>query len=187
MPGDQVFHGAAGVAPHASEPTEPAAIISDEKGDCGDGNRAQRVIRRCFKSNDLATRAALAEVTGHLAAHGLSEDDLGNVELALAEALNNVTEHAYGPEGGLIELAVEVAPERVCCKLRDHGQPLPSGPTLRGEPPVIAPPDNLPEGGFGWHIIRCLVSEIGYRRDANGNSLSFALTRNQDSEGCTSD
>lgn len=184
MPGDQVTYGAVDEGSALAEPGAPAARFGAEQpGQGRDSDAARTMIRRCFRSSDAATRAALAEVTGHLAANGLTEDDLGNVELALAEALNNVTEHAYGAEGGLIELAVEVVPERVCCEVRDHGRPLPTGRAQQAELPVIAPPDNLPEGGFGWHIIRCLVSEIGYSRDDSGNCLSFALTRNPHPEG----
>lgn len=141
------------------------------------------VIRRQFRSGDIATRAALADVTGRLAAFGLSEDDLGSIELALAEALNNVTEHAYGPEGGIIELLVELDQTTVLCELRDQGRPMPRREAPSTSLPLIAPPDHLPEGGFGWHIIRCLVSDLGYRHDETGNSLTFTLPLSAEIDG----
>lgn len=139
------------------------------------GNGCEQVIRRQFRSDDAATRSVLAEITGRLVAHGLTEDDLGNVELALAEALNNVTEHAYGSEGGMIELAVGIEPARIVCVLRDQGRPMPHQQPPQTSLPLIEPPDHLPEGGFGWHIIRCLVSDLGYDHDESGNRLTFIL------------
>lgn len=51
-----------------------------------------------------AVRTALEHLVGFLSEHGADNDNLGLVELALAEALNNIVEHAYVDTTGLIEL-----------------------------------------------------------------------------------
>jgi serine/threonine-protein kinase RsbW len=150
-------------------------------------------LRRQFLSSDRETRAALADLCGQLALVGLDEDDLGTLELILAEALNNVTEHAYGPEGGPVEVSLILldgagnethvgssGPNgRVLCEVRDYGRPMPPGGPPGPGLPLIAPPDHLPEGGFGWHIIRCLVSELTYERLGNSNRLRMEVDVNQ--------
>ena len=133
------------------------------------------IVRR-FRSGDHETRAALLELCGQLADRGLGEDDLGTVELILAEALNNITEHAYGPEGGPVEVHLQVTGSRIECELRDYGRPMPMGDLPAAGLPMIDPPDLVPEGGFGWYIIRCLVEDLRYQRVGGHNRLTLSLT-----------
>jgi serine/threonine-protein kinase RsbW len=168
-----------------SDPDEPLAFHVDHARGCkaatgiqtpGRPATEQRSIHRRFLSGNGETRAALGDLCGQLAAQGLSEDDLGTIELVLAEALNNITEHAYGPEGGPIEVALDLSACHVRCELRDYGRPMPMGEAPVTELPLISPPDILPEGGFGWHIIRCLVSDLQYERAADHNRLQLCVT-----------
>lgn len=140
----------------------------------GPAGRALHFERR-FTASDLETRVTLAEVCARLAAAGLDEDDIGTVELVLAEVLNNIAEHAYGHEGGPVTLELHLPGEAVACTLTDQGRPMPLGQVPAPELPAIAPPDILPEGGFGWHIVRCLVSDLTYERAAEGNRLHLRV------------
>lgn len=149
----------------------PSAADRDPKRQ-GDSGQGGGVFHR-FPAGDLETRAALGAVCGRLRAAGLSEDDRSSAELILAEALNNIVEHAYGGESGEIELHVALHHDRLVCLIRDHGRPMPDGRPPDPGPPHIAPPDYLPEGGFGWHIIRCLTTDLHYRRAGDWNELSF--------------
>ena len=54
-----------------------------------------------------------------------------------------------------------------------------------GRPPAGRLPDgadcalvDLPEGGFGWHLIRTLTRDLAYVRSGGCNRLSFLLPRN---------
>jgi serine/threonine-protein kinase RsbW len=136
--------------------------------------QAVRFERR-FRSGDLETRIALAEVCARLAAAGIDEDDIGTVELVLAEVLNNISEHAYPAEGGPVALGVDLAGDALVCEVIDEGGPMPLGRVPDSALPEIAPPDHLPEGGFGWHIVRCLVSDLDYWRQPNGNRLRLRI------------
>lgn len=153
--------------------SEPPANGSPSAGD-GGAAVGTRISRR-FLSGDQQTRVVLKDIRDGLAALGLSDGDLGTIELVLAEALNNIAEHAYGPEGGPIELVLDLAGGRLRCELRDRGRPMPLGQAPSPDPPVIGPPDALPEGGFGWHIIRCLVAELCYERDGGVNRLQLSV------------
>jgi serine/threonine-protein kinase RsbW len=132
-------------------------------------------FERRFTASDLETRITLAEVCARLAAAGLDEDDIGTVELVLAEVLNNIAEHAYRYEGGPVALNLDLPGDAVVCSLVDQGQPMPLGQVPEPGLPAIAPPDILPEGGFGWHIVRCLVSDLSYEHGPDGNRLRLRV------------
>jgi serine/threonine-protein kinase RsbW len=132
-------------------------------------------FERRFLSGDHETRVVLAEVCARLAAAGLDEDSIGTVELVLAEVLNNIVEHAYGVEGGPVALGLDLPGDAVVCEVVDQGRPMPLGAVPAPGLPLIDPPDHLPEGGFGWHIVRCLVSNLEYQRSADGNRLHLRV------------
>ncbi len=93
-------------------------------------------------------------------------------ELVLAEALNNVAEHAYALRPGEIELSLERVVGAVAVRIADRGASMPLGILPAG----IAPdPAALPEGGFGWHLIRSLTTDLCYRRHEGWNLLTFRL------------
>jgi serine/threonine-protein kinase RsbW len=128
-------------------------------------------------ATERAVRAALIRIAGDLSQAGLAEDAAGLAELVLAEALNNVVEHACaGVEAAWIEISVRREGVRLFCELCDNGRPMPGGKLPQGHAPdPDALPEDLPEGGFGWHLIRRLTTALEYRRDEGVNHLSFAI------------
>ncbi len=116
---------------------------------------------------DLMTRPPLGD---------LSADQRGMAELVLAEVLNNIVEHAYAGSSGTIEIGVDRQPGGIACLVSDHGVPLPSGPPPGKLPPGMdGDPADLPEGGFGWHLIHALTRDLSYRRVNDRNHLSFLI------------
>ncbi|WP_353472972.1 ATP-binding protein [Salipiger sp. H15] len=121
-------------------------------------------------------RAVLARVTAALRLAGIAEGPCGIVELVLAEALNNVAEHAYaGALPGWIRLRLETHPEAVRLELRDRGRPMPNLVLPLGRPKPLGAAGDLPEGGFGWYLIRRLAAEVAYRREAGENVLEMLV------------
>jgi len=133
------------------------------------------MFARNFTAGDRATRSVLEELVAGLASAGIGGDDLATIELILAEALNNVVEHAYAEEPGPVELSVAMHRSGLSCQIIDTGRPMPTGDAPNPSLPTINPPEEIPEGGFGWHIIRCLTTDLSYRREGPRNTLSMMV------------
>ena len=97
------------------------------------------------------------------------------VHLCVAEALNNVVEHAYqGAPDKQIFADLHVSSDQCTITLMDEGRPMPGG-----EPPAgvcgfdIEDLDGLPEGGFGWMMIRVQMDGVSYERRGDCNVLQL--------------
>ncbi|MEK9734399.1 MAG: ATP-binding protein, partial [Paracoccaceae bacterium] len=115
-------------------------------------------IRLSVAEDYLSVRHGLQEFKTRFA-NGKSRDiDVNPIELVLAEILNNIAEH--GDHASL--------PEKICLKWALHKNRFSAEISDAG---VAYSPlekiraakkhkdtsfDNLPEGGFGWHIISAL-------------------------------
>jgi len=89
------------------------------------------------------------------------------VELGLAEALNNIVEHAYKEvDQHLIQIEIARDEHLTCFTLTDRGVP---NPTLDDVQSREFQPENLAEGGYGNNLIKTLASRIEYRRDKEKN------------------
>ncbi|MCL3881854.1 ATP-binding protein [Marivita sp. GX14005] len=98
-------------------------------------------------------------------------DVLETVHMVLAEAVNNVVEHAYANRpNGAVAISVSRGRTALTIELRDWGAP------MFGIPDGIAPdPSELAEGGYGWFLIRSLTSDVKYDRAGCCNRLVLSL------------
>jgi serine/threonine-protein kinase RsbW len=149
----------------------PCAAPCKRPGDAA----GDRTVSHRFRSDPLAVRAALVCLLDDARLGPLVEDDRGTAEIVLAEALNNVVEHAYAEAGGEIEVTIRLDGTALHCVIRDEGRPMPGNAPPQGRLPEIRGLDDLPEGGFGWHLIRVLSQDLAYRRIDGRNELSFRL------------
>ncbi|MEH6830072.1 ATP-binding protein [Sulfitobacter sp.] len=125
-----------------------------------------------------AVRNGLAQAMACLAPLHLTADDMGTVELVLAEALNNVVEHALAdsPNPTKIEIRGHHSAAGLHVTVIDRGAPMPDGAT-----PVAKTPNldvsicDMPEGGFGWYMIHTLATNVSYARIGASNHLSLHL------------
>lgn len=110
---------------------------------------------------------------------GLPEEACGRSEIVLAEALNNIVEHAYaGCAGGEIRLRLEVSASQIAVTLTDRGRALRGLDLPAGRRPDLdLSCDALPEGGFGWFLIRELSESLEYSRRDGCNFLTLRLPR----------
>ncbi len=137
---------------------------------------AAPLVRLTLRSDSAAIRRALARVQAVLAGLHASGDSLAAVELVLAELLTNIQRHAYGGRPGQIELDLTLCAGEAICTLTDRGGPMPGGQLPPGDPaPVDVPMEALPEGGFGWFLIRSHASALDYRREGDVNVLTVHL------------
>lgn len=108
---------------------------------------------------------------------GLTDDGRGAAELVLAEVLNNVAEHAYREHSGQVSLTIGRRTPGIHILVVDKGKPMPGGQPPDGLLPdrFATTLDNLPEGGFGWYLIRSLTTDLIYTRINGCNQLRFIL------------
>jgi len=62
------------------------------------------------------------------------------------------------------------------CRVLDDGRPMPEGRLPCGREDWPTARDQLPEGGFGWFLIRTLAMDLCYNRIEGRNRLAFRLT-----------
>ncbi|WP_299414274.1 ATP-binding protein [uncultured Sulfitobacter sp.] len=127
---------------------------------------------------ESAVREGLAEAMSSLAPLSLSVDEAGTVELVLAEALNNVVEHALAATDGKTMIEISGTHDRRGLRLSiiDEGAPMPKGQTPDAKAPDVDVADaDMPEGGFGWFMIHTLATNVQYSRVGDCNHLTLRL------------
>jgi len=140
--------------------------------------RDEVIYDKSFKSTFRWVRRAIHETMDGLEAANLQPDLLGSIEIALAEALNNVVEHAYPEHSpGTIRLKLQVKRAAILVEIRDRGSAMPYGQLPKGQPVRSGLRSNqVSEGGYGWYIIRELVQDLIYDRQDGENVLIFRLS-----------
>ncbi len=110
----------------------------------------------------------------------------GSVELVLAEILSNIVEHAYGEESiGEVEVVADMLPEQLVCNVQDWGAPFRVWPFPKSALPTCgAGIETLPEGGWGWALIRTVASDLDYRRDAGTAAACASPFRSVSDKSC---
>ena len=143
-------------------------LVTDTAGaESAEGVRAVR-LRIPAKPEYIALgRLAL---TGLAQARDLDSDTVGDLKLALTEAVSNSVRHAYGSPGeGQVEIRYEMRADRITVEVVDDGSGFDPDemPSFDGE--------DLSEGGLGIAIIRTIADEIEIesRPGVRGSRLRF--------------
>lgn len=136
-------------------------------------------LNLAFPAEAEEVREVLGQVNAGLAARGTIPDAMGRVELVLAEVLNNIVEHAYADIRGKIALQLAQGDQALSCRVADDGRPMPDGRLPAGRLPRDDAAE-LPEGGFGWHLIRSLARDLCYARTGGQNVLTFRIPLSAD-------
>lgn len=156
-----------------SHGTRPRARFSTQKA----------AVRLSLTPSPQAVREALAEAAAQMQKMGLNEDLRSNAEIVLAEVVNNIVEHAFaegriiGPEDPPIRLELRVVASGLRVSFQDCGGEMPGLTLPEGDLPAL--PDDialLPEGGFGWFLIRELATGLRYRRQGRWNRLEMIVS-----------
>lgn len=137
----------------------------------------RQIFHHSFHADHLSVRRALRAALARFLRQ-LTQDEAGTLELILAEVLNNIVEHGYAEtNGGTITLSMVRDRRGLSCSVSDDGAALPLS-CIKPDPEDEArrpDPNALPEGGFGWFLIRDLAQDLGYHRDRGHNLLAFRL------------
>jgi len=130
-----------------------------------------------FQATELDARGGVGTVVERLRSMGLPAARADDVQIALSEAVNNVVEHAYADTTpGDVDIGCNLDTEQLWISIRDAGLPLPNETLATRKPADLSGPrEDLPEGGFGWFLIRELTSAVTYERDNGTNRLSLCF------------
>ncbi|MDG1472203.1 MAG: ATP-binding protein [Ascidiaceihabitans sp.] len=129
-------------------------------------------------SGTFAAREAIGMLMEKLSPLQLDIEESGTFELVVAEALNNVVEHGYPDPAncGPIKINCTHKSNGLHVHIVDQGLPMPDGKTPLG---LAAEVDvdfmDMPEGGFGWFLIKDLAKDVQYERQGDKNCLRLRV------------
>ena len=143
-------------------------LVTDTAGvDIAEG---VRVVRLRIPAKPEYIALARLALTGLAQTRELDSETVGDLKLALTEAVSNSVRHAYGTQGeGQVDIRYELRSDRISVDVLDDGA---------GFDPLEAPEfdgDELSEGGLGIAIIRTVADgvEIDSRPGVRGSRLRF--------------
>ncbi|MDA7423575.1 ATP-binding protein [Thalassococcus lentus] len=146
------------------------------KWDQNDPPGALRFERR-IDSTSTAVSVLLCDLRNELQAANHRAGSSDTWEIVLAEAINNVVEHAYMEHAGHpVALKLVFSPVLLTAEMTDWGLPMPNLTLPEGAAPEIGETaEDQPEGGFGWHLIKALTEQLEYKRQDSTNKLLFSV------------
>ena len=135
------------------------------------------MVAASFQGTPLGVRDALSSLRAEFELADVGNEETHSAELVVAEVLNNVVEHALkDATDPMFHLAMDQGDDGINVVIRDRGHPMPDNTLPEGNlPDIDTPLAELPEGGFGWFMIRQLTRDLTYSRCAGENRLSFRL------------
>jgi anti-sigma regulatory factor (Ser/Thr protein kinase) len=114
-------------------------------------------------------------VSERVRAAGFGDDPVGEVELALTEALANVVEHAYrGDETKRIDVSVEFDGTTLLVRVRDWGEYFDPA-SYRGRDL-----DDPGEGGYGVFLMSQLMDDVTREPQPDGGTLLTLIKTRKD-------
>jgi serine/threonine-protein kinase RsbW len=114
----------------------------------------------------------LDEASKWLAQENVSSRKITDIQIVLAEALNNVIEHGFSCENsGNVDVCINICKDIIVVDISDNG--IKFTPPEATQTPLQDTSDieQLPEGGFGWFLIREITTSFTFHRIANKNRL----------------
>ncbi|WP_108397267.1 ATP-binding protein [Devosia submarina] len=130
----------------------------------------------CLKiDSDLESVGLVAKAVRALCSNGLGPEALDEVELGVAEAINNVIKHGYaGRKGSSVEIRAVLSIDRVVIDILDQAPAMPQT-ALEARDPwsriESGQTEDLPESGMGMALIQMTMDEVSYSSDAGINQL----------------
>lgn len=131
------------------------------------------ILRITSELDNLATVRRFIEET----AASLTDDPetIGDVVLAVDEAVTNIIVHGYQNRPGVIEVEVKQRQGALVVHLRDHAPAF--DPTHLPAPDVTVPLSQRAPGGLGVYLIHRLTDELRYRTTPEGKNELILVKR----------
>jgi len=126
--------------------------------------------------NRIAELDTLAEgLRGFCVSGGMSDEEFGDVRLAVEEAVSNTIRHGYGdrePHPILVRASLEGG--ALCVEIEDDARPF--NPLEAPLPDVTLPVEEKSPGRLGILLLRSVADRVEYRRAEGKNLLRFVRT-----------
>ena len=104
--------------------------------------------------------------------HGIPDDTILDLKLAVDEACTNIITHGYkGMDPGSIILSFRITPNRILVQVTDFGHVF--EPEAAPKPDVEAALEDRELGGLGLFLIYQTMDNIEYNSSEDGNALTF--------------
>ena len=134
------------------------------------------VFRSRLQTSQEPVSTLLNEIAHWMAQIGALDNKITNVQIVLAEVLNNVIEHGFESENsGTVEIEIKVFDDSLVIQVSDNGMEF-TPPNITQTPlQDITDIDGLPEGGFGWFLIHEITSSFEFYRMDNKNYLTLVF------------
>ena len=129
-------------------------------------------------ANPVSVRKTLIELDAHISEKiNVSKGRRENAQIVLAEVLNNIVEHAYGPDrGGFIKVQIEKVDAALAFTIHDFGRPMKDQKLPQPKTPVLSKErEDLSEGGYGSYIVQLLCEKLDYVRNGDENVLTLRI------------
>ncbi len=131
-----------------------------------------KLHERRFEGNTEQLKDIRVFVAARVSELGGSADDVFACQLAADEAASNVFEHAYGDQGGIVQVKVSRENDDLVISVVDWGAPF--DPTGVPAPDLTSGLQDRPVGGLGIYLIRKLMNRVMYRFDpVAGNTITM--------------
>jgi len=125
------------------------------------------------KRPEIQRLGAVAERFG--ADHGLSDDDMMAINLALDEVITNIIDYGYDDQADHeIHVTMAVEGERLTIEVEDDARQF--DPLQAPPPDLDLPLEERPVGGLGIHIVRSLMDTVEHQRRNDRNVLTMQKT-----------
>jgi serine/threonine-protein kinase RsbW len=125
--------------------------------------------------NKIRDLSRMPDVVAQLAEEqGLSDDVVFGLNVALDEMLSNIIKYGYTDDAiHEIRIRLSVADAVLTAEIEDDGQAF--DPCAAAPVDVDAPLEERKVGGLGIHIVRKLMTEVGYERINGRNRLVMKM------------
>ncbi len=124
------------------------------------------LLTRHFQNSPQEAASALHDCIQFIAQHS---QHVADIEIALAEAINNVVDHAYSGAGhGTVEIraGVDIG---VHCTVRDKGR------GFAHAMPLSMQRDEVAERGYGFPLMRTLAADVTISSGGVGTDLTLSF------------
>ncbi len=108
-------------------------------------------------------------------AEDFAQKKIQEIELAVEEALVNIFNYAYPDGPGEVEVNCRADHDHFMIEIIDSG--IPFDMTSLPDPDLTADVDDREIGGLGIFLVKKMVDEVKYRREADRNILSLIMKK----------